>query len=124
GEHLLTLINDILDLSRAQETKLELFPRDVQLAAFLKGVADIVRVKAEQKSLSFRYEAPLNLPASVRADEKRLRQVLLNLLGNAIKFTDSGYVVLRVEPVQTSELRGSPDSGLVVRLRFEIEDTG
>jgi signal transduction histidine kinase/ActR/RegA family two-component response regulator len=124
GQHLLTLINDILDLSRAQETKLELFPRDVQLAAFLKGVADIVRVKAEQKSLSFTYEAPLNLPATVRADEKRLRQVLLNLLGNAIKFTDSGYVVLRVQPVQTAELRASPDSGPAVRLRFEIEDTG
>ena len=124
GEHLLTLINDILDLSRAQETKLELFPRDFQLAAFLKGVADIVRVKAEQKGLSFRYEAPLNLPATVRADEKRLRQVLLNLLGNAIKFTDSGYVVLRVQPLQTTERRASPDLGPVVRLRFDIEDTG
>jgi signal transduction histidine kinase/DNA-binding NarL/FixJ family response regulator len=124
GEHLLTLINDILDLSRAQETKLELVPRDVQLAAFLKGVADIVRVKAEQKNLSFRYEAPLDLPATVRADEKRLRQVLLNLLGNAIKFTDSGYVVLRVQPVQPTELRASPGEGPVLRVRFEIEDTG
>lgn len=124
GEHLLTLINDILDLSRAQETKLELFPRDVQLAAFLKGVADIVRVKAEQKRLSFRYETPQDLPASVRADEKRLRQVLLNLLGNAIKFTDSGHVVLRVHPVQTTEVGASPDPGRMARVRFEIEDTG
>ena len=124
GEHLLTLINDILDLSRAQETKLELFPRDVQLAAFLQGVADIVRVKAEQKRLSFRYETPQDLPATVRADEKRLRQVLLNLLGNAIKFTDSGHVVLRVQPVQATEVGASPDPGHMVRVRFEIEDTG
>jgi signal transduction histidine kinase/DNA-binding NarL/FixJ family response regulator len=121
GEHLLTLINDILDLSRAQETKLELFPRDVQLAAFLKGVADIVRVKAEQKRLSFRYETAQDLPATVRTDEKRLRQVLLNLLGNAIKFTDSGHVVLRV---QTAEVGASPNPGHMVQLHFEIEDTG
>jgi signal transduction histidine kinase/DNA-binding NarL/FixJ family response regulator len=125
GEHLLTLINDILDLSRAQEAKLELFPRDVRLGAFLQGVADIVRVKAEQKSLSFRYEARPDLPTAVRIDEKRLRQVLLNLLGNAIKFTDSGYVVLRVHPVQMTELRASPGPGPpVVRVRFEIEDSG
>ena len=124
GEHLLTLIDDILDLSRAQESKLELFARDIALAAFLNGVANIVHVKAEQKSLSFRYELPADLPISVRADEKRLRQVLLNLLGNAVKFTDHGYVALRVQTVQMPQIRTSPDLVPAVRLRFEIEDTG
>lgn len=124
GEHLLTLIDDILDLSRAQESKLELFARDIALAAFLNGVANIVHVKAEQKSLSFRYELPADLPISVRADEKRLRQVLLNLLGNAVKFTDHGYVALRVQTVQMPQIRTSPDLAPAVRLRFEIEDTG
>ena len=124
GEHLLTLIDDILDLSRAQESKLELFARDIALAAFLNGVANIVHVKADQKSLSFRYELPADLPVSVRADEKRLRQVLLNLLGNAVKFTDRGYIALRVQTVQMPGIRTSPDLGTAVRLRFEIEDTG
>lgn len=124
GEHLLTLINDILDLSRAREAKLELFPEDLSLAGFLQGVADIVRVKAEQKYLSFRCEVSPDLPALVRADEKRLRQVLLNILGNAVKYTDRGSVVLRVQRIPTVGSAASPGRRLMMRLRFEIEDTG
>jgi PAS domain S-box-containing protein len=126
GNHLLALINDILDLSRIGASKLELYPTDVNLATFLRTVSDIIRVKADEKSLLFIYEGSSDLPVAVRVDDKRLRQVLLNLLGNAVKFTDNGRVVLRVQrdhPEKSSEKTTMPDVRMV-RLRFEIEDTG
>jgi PAS domain S-box-containing protein len=130
GHHLLTLINDILDLSRIGASKLELYPVDVNLSAFLRTVCDIIRVKADEKSLLFTYEESADLPAAVRVDDKRLRQVLLNLLGNAIKFTDRGHVALRVIRAPVPMLgRDDPEADKIdteqrVRLRFEIEDSG
>jgi len=116
GEHLLTLINDILDLSKIEAGKMELYPSPINLPAFLQMIADIIRIKAEEKSLLFVYEPSPDSPLAVEADGKRLRQVLLNLLGNAVKFTDRGQVRLRVlsKPVSKTE----------VRLRFEVIDTG
>ena len=119
GHHLLTLINDILDLSRIGAAKLELYPADVNLEAFLRTVSDIIRVKADEKSLLFTYEGSADLPRAVRVDDKRLRQVLLNLLGNAVKFTDNGQIVLRVQRDESVS-----HDGPMVRLRFEVEDTG
>jgi PAS domain S-box-containing protein len=116
GQHLLTLINDILDLARIDAAKVELNPTDISLPSFLAVVADIVRVKAEEKSLLFVEEFAQDLPHSVRADEKRLRQVLLNLLSNAVKFTDGGQVVLGVTAVRRAASR--------VVLRFEVRDSG
>ena len=126
GEHLLGLINDLLDLSRIEAGKLELHLDDVELAGFLQSIADTIRVKAQEKRLAFDLVFKPDWHIAVRADEQRLRQVLLNLLGNAVKFTDKGRVSLRV-----TMLRG-PDEGAgreVVemgdaRLRFEVEDTG
>jgi signal transduction histidine kinase len=92
GSHLLTLINDILDLSKIEARKMELYSTEFHLPSFLQGVAEICRIKAEQKGIDFIYEGDKNLPAAISADEKRLRQVLINLLGNAIKFTDQGQV--------------------------------
>jgi PAS domain S-box-containing protein len=115
GEHLLTLINDILDLARIEAGKLDLDPVPLNLPGFLRVVADIVRVKAEQKDLLFRFETSPQLPQVVRADEKRLRQVLLNLLSNAVKFTDRGEVRLIVDAAP-----GWDDC----LLRFEVSDTG
>ena len=120
GEHLLTLINDILDLSRIEAGKLELRPAEVDLAGFLRVVADIIRVKAEEKSLVFTHEAATDLPVAVWADDRRLRQVLLNLLGNAVKFTDSGTIVLRVALCEHAVSTGEP----VARVRFEVTDSG
>ncbi|HEX6708255.1 MAG TPA: PAS domain S-box protein [Albitalea sp.] len=115
GQHLLTLINDILDLARIEAGRLELEPTQVHLPGLLRVVADIVRVKAEQKDLLFRFEASPQMPEVVRVDAKRLRQVLLNLLSNAVKFTDRGEVRLQVHaaPGWTDCL-----------LRFEVSDSG
>ena len=115
GEHLLTLINDLLDLSKIEAGKFELYTSAVNLSALLQVVVDITRVKAEQKDLLFECEVQENLPA-VQVDEKRLRQVLLNLLGNAVKFTDHGKVVL--------DVHGAPINNIFARLVFEVRDTG
>ncbi|GAB4290375.1 MAG: AAA family ATPase [Oscillatoriaceae cyanobacterium] len=90
GTHLLNLIADILDLSKIEAGKMELHPRNFDLAQLCQGVADICAIKAKQKGIAFVYEATTSLPEYVYGDEKRLRQVLLNLLGNAVKFTDAG----------------------------------
>ena len=116
GQHLLNLINDILDLARIEAGKLSLNPVDCDLAAFLDLVTKMMRVKADEKDLAFTCVAAPDLPAAVTVDEKRLRQVLLNLLCNAVKFTDHGEVRLRVLKVASSGDR--------VRLRFEAADTG
>ena len=86
GQHLLTLIDDILDLAKIEAGKLELHALPLDLPSFLQGIVDIIKVRAQQKRLRFEY-APSGLPPMVQADEKQLRQVLLNLLGNAAKFT-------------------------------------
>jgi PAS domain S-box-containing protein len=122
GQHLLRLINDILDLARIDAGKLELFPSEIHLATILQIVCDTIQVKAEDKGLQFVFEVAPDLPETVRVDEKRLRQVLLNLLSNAVKFSDSGRVVLRVSrpprPVAATV------SGAASYLRFEVEDDG
>ncbi|HJV54292.1 MAG TPA: ATP-binding protein [Noviherbaspirillum sp.] len=116
GEHLLTLITDLLDLSKIEAGKFELVESPLDLPRFLQGIVDIIRVKAEQKGLLFVYECTEQVPHDVTADEKRLRQVLLNLLGNAVKFTDHGQIRLRLhaEPIDTAH----------VLLCFEVSDTG
>lgn len=117
GSHLLALINDVLDLSRIEAAKFTLEPYPVLLSAFIDGIGDIIRVKAEEKLLRFVCILEPGLPAAVLCDEKRLRQVLLNLLGNAIKFTASGQVSLRVQPCPH-------DVGNEARLRFTVHDSG
>ncbi len=111
GEHLLTLINDILDLSKIEAGKLEIIPTHFCFTEFLKNVADLMKMRAHQKAITFHYQALYPLPIGVFADEKRLRQVLLNLLSNAIKFTHKGGVEFRV--IYTTG-----------QVRFEVEDTG
>jgi signal transduction histidine kinase/DNA-binding NarL/FixJ family response regulator len=103
GSHLLTLINDVLDIAKIESGKMELYPQDVHLANFLTTTVDICRVRAQQKGLQFHYELASNLPIAVHIDDKRLRQVLLNLLSNAVKFTDYGSVRFRVLGVRGSE---------------------
>jgi signal transduction histidine kinase len=119
GQHLLTLIVDILDLSRIEAGKAELRLGPVELASRMNAVADIVRVMAVDKQISLDLQLDPSLPAVVLADEKRLSQILLNLLGNAVKFTHIGGVTLRALRL--------PSAGTLpghVMLRFEVEDTG
>ncbi len=112
GEHLLTLINDILDFAKIEAGKQELYPTDIALQEFLLAIMEIVGIKAIQKNLDFHRELAPDLPRYVHGDEKRLRQVLLNLLSNAVKFTDHGNVWLRVR------------FSAPTRLHFEVQDTG
>lgn len=112
GEHLLGLINDILDVARGEVGRIELFKKDIPLQLFLNGIVSIVKLNAGEKGLDFTAEFSPDLPEWIHTDEKRLRQVLLNLLTNAIKFTEVGYVKLRVDCLP---LRG---------LLFEVYDSG
>ena len=122
GSHLLTLINDILDLSKIEARKLELYPTALNFSSFMNGVAEICRIKAEQKGIQFTFPELSGLPAGIEADEKRLRQVLINLLGNAIKFTDSGVVTFLVSLLENYS--GDQEPANAVKMRFQIEDTG
>jgi PAS domain S-box-containing protein len=127
GQHLLNLIADILDLSKIEAKKMELTESDFHFPNFLQGVVEICSVRSEQKGITFTYLPSSNLPVGVKADEKRLRQVLLNLLGNAIKFTEDGGVTFRVEAfnsdISYSNL-GDREVYTLHKMRFQVEDTG
>jgi signal transduction histidine kinase/FixJ family two-component response regulator len=116
GSHLLTLINDILDLSKIEARKMELHPTEFHFLSFVQGVAEICAIKAEEKGIEFAYKSEGKLPLAIQADDKRLRQVLINLLSNAIKFTERGKVTFLVESQQVK------DSSC--QLRFQVEDSG
>jgi signal transduction histidine kinase/DNA-binding NarL/FixJ family response regulator len=118
GSHLLTLINDILDLSKIEAGKLEIYPASFYFPSFLQSVVEINSIRAQQKEITFDFLPDDNLPMGVLADEKRLRQVLINLLSNAIKFTNQGSVTFLVERVETTD---EPD---FCTLRFSVKDTG
>jgi signal transduction histidine kinase/DNA-binding LacI/PurR family transcriptional regulator/DNA-binding NarL/FixJ family response regulator len=135
GEHLLALINDIIDLARVEAGKLELAPTDLHLPTFLGAIANLIRVRADSKALRFIHIADPGLPPVILADEMRLRQILLNLLGNAVKFTDTGQVTFRVSfelQVLSSEFDTDKPSAQNAKLgtqnattlRFEVADTG
>ncbi len=127
GNHLLMLINDVLDLSRIEAGKLDLHPTDIDLPVLLDGIVAIVRPAAVQKNLQLQYEPDAHLPVGVRADAQRLRQVLLNLLSNAIKFTPAGSVTLRVTAEPPTDAPNAATNGThadPVRLTFAVQDTG
>lgn len=121
GEHLLALINDVLDISKIEADRMELFTKPFGLSAFLNQITGIIGARAELKNLSLTKEVPSPLPAIVIADEQRLRQVLLNLLGNAVKFTETGHVTLTVNTLSENSALAPQTE---VALRFSVEDSG
>ncbi len=116
GDNLLNLINDILDLSKVEASQLELERTGFSLNDLLEKVIEMVSVRAQEKQLGLTYEIAADVPLKLIGDPTRLRQVLLNLLGNAIKFTESGVASLRV--MQDTDL------AVPTALRFTVTDTG
>ena len=117
GEHLLALINDVLDLSRIEAGKVELLVQPLNLSALLRAVEGTIRAAAQRKGLSFSCELGPDLPIAVHVDGKRLEQVLMNLLANAVKFTEQGQVNLRVQRLAATDATRT-------RMRFEVVDSG
>ena len=136
GRHLLNLINEVLDLSKIEARKMEIQAAPFGFPGFLNGIAKIIAIRARQKDVAFQADIAADIPPIIVADEQRLSQVLLNLVGNAVKFTEQGSVTLRVRKLDTqnSKLDGlasatsqrplSNVEGLVSHVRFQVEDTG
>ena len=135
GSHLLTLINDLLDIAKIEAQKIELIPTEFHFPTFLFNIQQIFRLRAEQKQLTFIYHPSSRLPTAIRGDEKRLRQIIINLLSNAVKFTNTGSVTFKVEVVKndgwgTANKENSNQLPITsfafpsVKIRFQVEDTG
>ncbi len=116
GEHLLALINDVLEFSKIEAGRVELQEQDFDLHHLLVGLEEMFRMRATHKGLMLTFEQCPDLPQYIHADENKLRQVLINLLGNAVKFTDEGNVTLRMACKQEQDSR--------LTLIFEVADTG
>jgi len=139
GEALLDIINDILDFSKIEAGKLELESIDFDLRGLVEDLIELLAPRAHQKRIELAYKLAPGLPVAVRGDPTRLRQVLINIIGNAIKFTERGEVVLTVDAVPVFEsaadsvadpaLEAAADSvpearGACTRVRFVVRDTG
>jgi len=112
GDYLLTLINDILDLAKIEAGRFDILPVRFHLPEFLHALQDVFAMRAMQKNLVFYCNLPKDLPDYIIADEKRLRQILMNLLGNAMKFTEQGEVCLQVKVEGSFLVMSVTDSGI------------
>jgi PAS domain S-box-containing protein len=122
GRHLLNLINDILDISKIEAGQISLHETVLDLSDLLEEMKTTFHLSAENKGLQFIVDYSENLPHSIMTDGGKLRQILVNLLGNGIKFTDKGTVMLRVAAdIVQGKTAQSPE---ILHLLFEIEDTG
>ncbi|MCP4693987.1 MAG: response regulator, partial [Desulfobacterales bacterium] len=142
GEHLLTLINDVLDMSKIEAGRTVLNERDMDMLRLLDDVEGMFRLKAEEQGLRLAFECDADVPRYVRTDESKLRQVLVNLLNNALKFTKEGGVTVKIEYCpstieKSGKKSGEKDKNLqssifnsqssipgLFKLQFSISDTG
>ncbi len=137
GNHLHTLIDDILSLAKIEAGKLELQPKEFEFKLFLDNLLEIIQVRASQKEIELQYQIISALPSILVSDETRLRQVLLNLLSNAIKFTNHGKVIFKVgyshdfpsspklENSNSDQIKTVPKNQDIDEIiRFQVEDTG
>ena len=120
GHNLLSIINDILDFSKIESGKMEIVEAYYQFSSVLNDVSNMILFKAREKGLEFRVEADERLPDGLRGDEVRVRQVVTNLLNNAVKYTKAGSVTLSVRLAEDAEVR----EGETVRLLISVTDTG
>ncbi|MGC9527885.1 MAG: response regulator [Limnospira sp.] len=122
GRHLLALINDVLDMSKIEAGQIKLKETEFNLFNLLDNLEHLLRMRAESKGLKLEFERDPHIPQLIVADSAKLRQVLLNLLDNGIKFTEEGTVRLRVERAEPQPVL-TPSHHLLY-LRFEVGDTG
>jgi PAS domain S-box-containing protein len=123
GLHLLTLINELLDLAKIEAGKLDLDLAPVELGSFVRTVTEIIQVRADQKRVQLLCAVDPDLPP-LQLDERRLRQVLLNLLSNAVKFTDSGHVSLSLQRLDAQAGPVHTRVQMRVQMRVAVEDSG
>ena len=142
SKYLLTLIDEILDLAKSQAHKTRLYPSLVHLSSFLEDIVAVGQKKADEKNILFKFETSGNLPTNIYADEQRLRQILLNLLNNAVKFTHQGQITFQISEINNDNsipqfdnntdklnslalgLQPLEDILPRVNLRFKVMDTG
>jgi PAS domain S-box-containing protein len=117
GDHLLGLINDVLEMSKIEAGRVELAQTPIAFAPFIKNIESLIRIRADAKGLGFEVKRQTALPPTIVADESKLRQLLLNVLGNAVKFTEQGEVSLGIGAELTADR-------LRQRIFFEIRDSG
>ena len=137
GEHLLMLINDVLEMSKIEAGQITLNERCFNLHVLLDNLEEMLQLKAESKGLRLLFDRAPTLPQSIYTDESKLRQILINLLGNAIKFTEKGQIALRAKVVYCKSTEkqstlsvapnrdnGTDSESTIINLCFEVEDTG
>lgn len=118
GEHLLELINDILEMSKIEAGRVTLNPSNFDLYRLLKSIEEMLQLKATSRGIHLLFEWDADVPQFIAGDEGKLRQVLINLLGNAIKFTQDGGVALRVHRKTPGTVQEA------IAIEFQVEDTG
>lgn len=116
GDTLLALINDILDISKIEANELELYSETLNIRDFVYDVVQSIVARANEKNIELVVNYEGDVPISISSDQVRLNQIMVNLLGNAIKFVDEGYIAVHVKEIETS--------GSDVRLSFTVEDSG
>jgi signal transduction histidine kinase/CheY-like chemotaxis protein/HPt (histidine-containing phosphotransfer) domain-containing protein len=116
GANLLSIINDILDFSKIDSGKLEIVPADYHFMSLIKDVTSIIGIKAADSNLEFRVNVDKDIPSALVGDEAKIRQIILNILGNAVKYTAKGFVSLSVKGQRVDEE--------VVNITIEVADSG
>ena len=124
GEHLLSLINDVLEVTKIESGKTNLYYTNLNLHSLLDSLLKMLRLKAEEKGLELFFTQDKNIPRYIRTDESKLRQILINLLSNAIKFTTVGIVELQVKILDSVTTKSTDDDVRVTNLLFNVIDTG
>ena len=120
GEHLLSLINDVLDFSKIEAGRIRLNQEDFDLYRLLLEFEEMFKLRTQQKGLALVFEQGINVPHFIHADRKKLSQIMINLLGNAVKFTETGGITLTVKRIEANK----PMKPSECLLLFEVADTG